>query len=495
MSACRGISPTIPLSIREWLVCLFATFTLVFTAWSFGGYKNLALNFLVLGGFGTFLASVVPMPSSWNGSGQQHGNLKNYKRLLVQPFFWSSVSLLSYILIQYFNPSVVQVFSKESWWVEAVTPPLGKNLPSSVKADYDSMNALRTFFIQLSALSLACGILVGIQRKKSALIILWSFVISGAVMSLVAILQKLSGTEKLLWLVEVANANPWGTFAYRNQSAAFLILVLLISSGLYFFHKRQSSKKIIISIIPLGIFLIILLLSCSIWLSLSRSGIILAALVFGLFLLLALLNIISGGINNKFWMTLGTFSIVLYLGITSTSKLTDWQEIKDRSVKFEIIMNDIQSYDRYLSSKATWEMFQDRLIFGWGSGSFRYIFPIYQKEYEQLWHFYDHRKQPYGRKIYNYAHNDWLQFLAEYGIIGGIIIAIIFFSLFCSLWTIWKASLISACMIFSGIVIIIINNFVDFIFSSPSYWVAFFGSLMLLGRLHYLESKSRNLIK
>ena len=140
-------------------------------------------------------------------------------------------------------------------------------------------------------------------------------------------------------------------------------------------------------------------------------------------------------------------------------------------------------------------MFQDRSMYGWGAGSFRYIFPVYQKEYEELWYFYDHRKQPYGRKIYNYAHNDWMQFLAEYGIVGGILLACVFLGSFAYLWSVFKVSLISACLLLFGIMIIYINNFVDFIFSSPSYWVAFFGALALTGKLHHLELISKELIE
>ena len=191
MGLSRQNSCRVAISIREWLVCIFATLTLVFTAWSFGGYKNWALHLLFLGGLGTFLASILPMPKSWNGYDQLHGNLKNCKRLFAQPFYWASLCFLGYILIQYFNPSIVQVFGEKSWWVEPVIPPLGANLPSSVKADYGTMNALRTFVIHASAISLACGILVGIQRRKPALIILWSFVLSGVTMSFVAILSTL----------------------------------------------------------------------------------------------------------------------------------------------------------------------------------------------------------------------------------------------------------------------------------------------------------------
>ena len=366
MSPIRRNSLEIPVSFREWLVCIFGTLTLVFTAWSFGGYENWALHLLFLGGLGTFLVSVVPMPKFWHGYGQQNGNLKNCKRLLAQPFFWARLCFLCYILNQYFNPSIVQVFGEKSWWIEPMTSSLGAYLPSSVKADYDTMNGLRTFVIQVSAFSLACGIWVGIKRRKTALIILWSFVTSGVVMSFVAILQKLSGTKKLLWLVDVANANPWGTFAYRNQAAAFLILVLLISGLLYLFHERQSLRKLKTSGPHLLIFLFILILSGSIWLSLSRSGIILGYLLLGFFLILVILNGLLRGISPRFWMNFGTIFLLLCLGIIFISRLSDWQEFKDRSAKLEIIIKDIESYDRYLSSKATWDMFQDRSMYGLG---------------------------------------------------------------------------------------------------------------------------------
>ena len=79
----------------------------------------------------------------------------------------------------------------------------------------------------------------------------------------------------------------------------------------------------------------------------------------------------------------------------------------------------LESDPRLLSTKATWEMAEDRLVFGWGAGSFRYIFPIYQKGYDILWYYYYREDRGWvGRKVYSYAHNDWVQFLAEYGIVG-----------------------------------------------------------------------------
>ena len=84
-----------PISLREWLVCIFASFTLVFTAWCFGGNQNWALHLLFAGSLGTLLASVSPMPTLWNGYDQNHGNLKNFKRLISLPFFWPSLLFYS----------------------------------------------------------------------------------------------------------------------------------------------------------------------------------------------------------------------------------------------------------------------------------------------------------------------------------------------------------------------------------------------------------------
>ena len=207
-------------------------------------------------------------------------------------------------------------------------------------------------------------------------------------MSFVAILQKLSGTEKLLWLVDVANTSPWGTFAYRNQ-AAFLILLLLIAGLLYFFYERRAIIKLKQGGPHQLLFFLILLLCSSLWLALSRGGIILGALLFGIcFLLLAFIAYLRGVRNGQSWIILAIFlSIAIVAGILFF-QLSDTKEIRKRITHSVETISNIDSYDRVLSTKATWEMAEDRLAYGWGAGSFRYVFPIYQKKYNVLWYYY-----------------------------------------------------------------------------------------------------------
>lgn len=137
-------------------------------------------------------------------------------------------------------------------------------------------------------------------------------------------------------------------------------------------------------------------------------------------------------------------------------------------------------------------MAQDHLIYGWGAGSFRYIFPIYQKNYNTLWYYtYRVDRGWIGRKVYNYAHNDWVQFLADYGIIGCVFLLVMFGALFCSNLTIFYYRISAGLISLSGLLLITIHNFVDFIFSCPAYWIAFWGSLFLVNRLFNLERKHK----
>ena len=481
----------LPISRREWLVCSFACFTLVFTAWSFGGYRDWTLHLLFLGGVGTFLASILPLPQAWNGYDRQQGNLKNLKRLLFQPFFWVSLCFLIYILVQFANPSLEQVKGERTWWTEAIAPPLGMGFPSSVRADYSEMNALRAWVGHVAAFALALGIWIGIQRRKTALLLLWAFVASGVLMGFVAILHKFSGSSYLLWIVECTNENLWGSFAYRNQGAAYLILVSLISGLLYFFYLKRSREQLNEGGPHFLCFLFIFLLFGSICLALSKGGIILGSALIVFFSFLAFLQHVVNLFKSGSWVLSFIFLMLMITGSLFMLQFFNLKEVEHRVSQLQSISQNPESYSRILSTKATWDMAQDRLLYGWGAGAFRYIFPIYQKDYESLWYqYYNKKKGRHGRLVYHYAHNDWVQFLAEYGIIGTSFLVLLFVILVVLSFKLFQVSVLSGSFYLFGLAVIAIHNFVDFIFSSPSYWVAFFGSALLVVKLYRLEFKS-----
>ncbi|MGB1128345.1 MAG: O-antigen ligase family protein, partial [Opitutales bacterium] len=149
---------------------------------------------------------------------------------------------------------------------------------------------------------------------------------------------------------------------------------------------------------------------------------------------------------------------------------------------------------RALSSKQTWKMAQDALLTGWGAGSFRYVFPIYQKEIPELFYVRYHKKRGWeGRRFYRYAHNDILQFLAEYGMIGCSLLLLTIISL---LLPALKAILHAPCAILYllvGLLAAASHAFLEFIFHSPAYWVVLLGGLALASRLMVLQHQAERL--
>ena len=134
-------------------------------------------------------------------------------------------------------------------------------------------------------------------------------------------------------------------------------------------------------------------------------------------------------------------------------------------------------------------MAQERLVQGWGAGSFRYIFPMYQRNHPELYHTSYHTKKGWvGRKMFNYAHNDIVQFLAEYGAIGSSILLLVL------LWILFSAFRIfsfSAFFLLVGFATSMSHAFFDFIFNSPAYWMAFLGILAASSKLLQMEAARR----
>ena len=479
-----------PISLRELLLGFFISLSLIYSAWSFGGYENDSLHTFLVLSLLSFSCLFIPFSRISSNQASSMG-ASRFIRLIKHPFFWFSFCFLIYILIQLLNPSVKQVWGESTWWVEAMPAPLGKNFPSSVQANYNEMNALRALVIHASALLLALGIFVGIQRRSVALVALWLFMISATTMGFVAILQEVSGTKKILWFLDSTNINFWGTFVYRNQGAAFLMLNIIVSGVLYFFYSMRASIALKRGGPHFICFLFLFLSYGSIWLSLSRGGMILASILVLSFIALFVAYSLKNATKIKLLIKcLLSFFILIIVSIFAL-QFTNFKALESRYDRLSEIRSNFDTYSRVLSTKATLDMAEDRLKYGWGAGSFRYIFPIYQRNYQPIWYkHYNKRKGWTGRFYYRYAHNDWAQLLAEYGIYGCVPLGMLFLYLIVQSLLRIRLNFFSSMFLLIGLSLIFLHNGFDFIFSAPSYWVAFWGIMALIIRLMQLESKN-----
>jgi O-antigen ligase len=412
--------------------------------------------------------------------------------LLCWPFFWLSLAFLIYLFIGALNPAAHIVRDERGWWVEAITPPLASWLPTSVQANYQPMNAWRMLAVFGAAYSLVWGLWAGLSRRAPLLLVLWCFLTSGAAMGLVGILQHLTDAKAVLWSVPSSNPNFWGSFFYRNQGVAYLNLILVLSACLFFYHGVKTREKLRSGGPHFLCILLFALIAASVGLALSRGGILFAAVITTAFLGLLSIFLLQGLAHiRSFWLTLIPV-IIISVGVLITVRSIDIDAIENRFGDIESTLNELDRNDRVITSRATWDMAQARLTLGWGAGSFRYIFPMYQQNYPEIFYSSWLRwKGETGRVLYRYAHNDILQFIAEYGLVGsGLVFGALLALLVQAVYYSGRHNLaVLALLVGTGQAFG--HAFIDFIFNSPAYWMAFVALLALITQLLKFEAGRR----
>ena len=484
------LSQSYPIEYREWFVSVSAGLTLASSSWALGGVTTFSLHLLLSGGIITLVFALIPFPKNvCSPLATLHFPFKSYVRLSKWPPFYFSLAFLIFLLIGSLNPVIEQVHGENGWWVEAVDAPYGIKLPSSVRSDYEPMNAWRALASLTAAFTLIWGIWAGITRRKAVLFVLWSFLLSGAAMSFVGIIQYLTGAEAVLWTFPSSNHNFWGSFFYRNQGAAFLNLVLVAAGVLFFYHARKNNEIGRSGGPHLLCFLLFALVATSIGLSLSRGGILFASGLTLIFLSIIAIHILRGVDQlSSIWAVVMPL-ILLAVGAYTLVQYIDLDAIEKRFGDVGAIIENVDKDARVLSTKATWDMAQDRLWLGWGAGSFRYIFPIYQKNYPEIFYAYYHKKKGWvGRKMYRYAHNDVLQSVAEFGLIGS---GLLFLSIVWIVFSAFRLHGFSALFLLAGFSASMCHALIEFIFSSPAYWLAFTSLIAACAKLLQLEAKRR----
>ena len=478
--------------VKEWLVAISGGATLAFTAWGLGGVQMWTLHVLLVGGLFTLSLAVFKV----RFSKFPHFSLskQSLRRLISWPPFWFSFLLLLYLLIGALNPSAEVVRDERGWWVEAVQAPLASWLPSSVRSDYQPMNAWRVLASFTATFTLIWGLWAGLTRRKPVLLVLWCLLLSGAGMGLVAILQHLTEAKAVLWTFPSSNEHFWGSFFYRNQAAAYLNLILVAAGVLFFYHAKRTREFSRSGGPHFLSFFFFALTAASVGLALSRGGILFGSILTVSFLvLLVFFGLQSIFHLRSFWLNILPV-VVLGLGAYLAVSYIDLDAIEERFGDIEKTIEMADQDARALSSQATWDMAQDRLWQGWGAGSFRYIFPMYQRNYPEIFYgrYHPRKEQWMGRRVYRYAHNDILQFVAEYGLIGtGLVIITLLWILGQSLFLCIRHSPFAILYLFVGFTTSMSHAALDFIFNSPAYWLAFVGLLVAILKLFILETERR----
>jgi len=442
------------ISFREKLIVGLLSIEGIYLGWCLGGYP--LKSFYVFSGLSllAFLTLFIPMKS------ESEGVRRNLRGLIRYPIFWLGILFLAYVLVQGLNPAWVYVLGEKEWWLKSVAHI--EWLPSSVNAPFEKMNAFRVMMVFGNALMLLCVIWLGVRSRHSLRIFLWVFSINMVLFSSVGILQVALGVRKILGVYKPAT-NFFGSFAYRNHGSIYLYLGLAVLLGLLLYYYRREQQGVDRS----GkyffcVSMIFLVLSGFIF-SASRGGVLgaVAVLVFFGVMLMKYLSDIHSSKKVLFCM-LTIIVTVVVVGLV----FIDEKYIHRMESRFEgeNLIEKIGDQRRVLLLEATYEMFMDKPIFGWGAGSFQHYFPAYRTRYPYL-----DKEEGAGRRLhYLSAHTDWLQYLAEYGVVGCSVIAAVFLYWIGMCVRYLKGMNGMSFMIYAGCLVLLMHSMVEFIFESHS---------------------------
>jgi O-antigen ligase len=218
----------------------------------------------------------------------------------------------------------------------------------------------------------------------------WFGMIFGFLMSIFGILQHLTFNGKLYWFREMHYGGiPFGPYANRNHFAGFAELVLPLSLVPLVLGRVRRERWPVV-----GLFAVVPI--AALFLSASRGGIV----SFGVELAVLGLAMILRRTMGK---QLLAGAAVLVLAILMVSWLGVGQLLQ-RFSSFQSL--EVTAGKRASMRRDTWQIFLHNPVAGTGLGTLQIVYPLYESLYDG--------------KIVNHTHNDYLEALAETGILGGL---------------------------------------------------------------------------
>lgn len=211
----------------------------------------------------------------------------------------------------------------------------------------------------------------------------------GFVVSVFGILQQLTFNGKLYWFRELHyGGGPFGPYVNRNHFAGFAELVLPLALVPLVLGRVRRERLAVV-----GLFAVLPM--AALFFSASRGGIVSFLVQFALLILLLLRR---RGLGKRL---LGVAAVLL-----AALLMVAWLGLGEVLERFSSIQSlEVTGGKRAAMRRGTWHIFLDHPLAGTGLGTLQIVYPPYETLYDG--------------KIVNHAHNDYLEALAETGVLGG----------------------------------------------------------------------------
>lgn len=389
---------------------------LCFLPWALGAMhlwsQCVSLGLAIIG----FTSAAMPRIYGEVHTGGEPVRVVPLQRLRRFPLFWIGLLILLYVGIQGANPAWSYKANTAYWWIEPVAH-IGW-LPAGMAVPFETAGPWRALIILTSLWLTLCTLWVGFMRRVTFRLLFTILVANAAILALFGLVQQLTHAKGIFWVIKSSSASFVATFIYRNHAGAFLNILVALGAGLAWWHYTRANRRFEKSS-PAGVFTFLaMVIGVMALFTLSR-GTALTLLVFA---------VIAGGTffvmqlrqpahQRSRFVILGMIILLtgfLGVGFYSLKAENIWK-------RFSTLLVDpvASAHDRTQAHVAAVEMFRASPAFGWGAGCFRYGFPEYVRKQPEI--YYSGRVTRTQRKLWEHAHNDFLEYPIEFGFAGSLL--------------------------------------------------------------------------
>lgn len=387
-----------------------AVVLVVFSSWALGGrYPGSPFYIGLIGWLG-----LIPLTLYWI---QREGEGFPKWCWRLTPWFL----LMAQMVISWQNPMRIPLSSADATYITWQEADPIMALPLCFNPDRTG----QYIWIFMGGMITAMSVFTVVRERKYVIRLLALIAINGLILALIGSWFKLSHNTKVLGVFDPVNPKFFASFRYYNHWVAFALLSLgaavTVADHLIQRYNRSGWNDRGRQRWDLVWVVISAIIWISIPLSGSRSGMIFSALfILGSTVYLALSyrkrSSIFSHLDRRTRQILGSSLLAFVLIFSILGFTLVWDNVMTR---LEMTQDDLEAgrIDQrfYASPRDCWHMVQDRPVWGWGLGSYGHVFFKYAgPEY----------RHELGRiiKRNEYAHNDWMQFLVEFGFLGYILL-------------------------------------------------------------------------
>lgn len=377
-------------------------------------------------------------------------------RILRDPVFWFGSAFLLLLGIQWINSGydvVVPVRGSQKW------------IPWAIKR-IDVAEMLNWFFSVFVILLVVRNVLKRADIKVLMHLLVWN----GALLACVGILQRLLESDGILGIWEAPRRDFFATFDYPNHAAAWFYLHSGLAAGLA--HDAEVKRKPRVRLVVWGAcFMCCIVASC---LTLSRFGSFVALIQLATVFIVLLYRTRRSQKRRAAFNVYAVMAIVALIGITLFFGVGGGslaKEVGDKPLLGErSIAGDISGRLRHVARARA--MIRDYPVFGAGAWGCDGLVDLYIPEKEL-------RSWTVGGRLN--AHCDPVQFLAEFGLVGGMCMAVVVVVLARDAVLAKRNVLIF--WLAGGLVAVLLHSLIDLPFRCPAILLEWSVLLALLSKL------------